>query len=36
MGIGEYVSRMVELRGWQLPVFIGLNGLIALWLGRRG
>lgn len=36
MGIGEYISRMVELRGKQLPIFIGLNGLIALWLGRRG
>ena len=36
MGIGEYVSRMVELRGWQLPVFVGLNGVIAFWLGRRG
>jgi len=36
MGIGEYVSRMVELRGKQLPIFIGLNGLLALWLGRRG
>ena len=36
MGIGEYVSRMVELRGKQLPIFIGLNALIALWLGRRG
>ena len=36
MGIGEYISRMIELRGWKLPVFIGLNGLIAFWLGRRG
>ena len=36
MGVGEYISRMIELRGWKLPVFIGLNGLIAFWLGRRG
>ena len=36
MGILEYTSRMVELRGWKLPVFIGLNGLIAFWFGRRG
>ena len=25
MGIGEYISRMIELRGWKLPVFLGLN-----------
>lgn len=36
MGIGEYISRMVELRGWMLPLFIVLNGVIAFWLGRRG
>ena len=36
MGIVEYISRMVELRGWKLPVFVGLNGLIAFWFGRRG
>ena len=36
LGIVEYTSRMVELRGWKLPVFIGLNGLIAFWFGRRG
>ena len=36
MGMVEYTSRMVELRGWKLPVFVGLNGLIAFWFGRRG
>ena len=36
MGVLEYTSRMVELRGWKLPVFVGLNGLIAFWFGRRG
>ena len=36
MGVLEYTSRMVELRGWKLPVFVGLNGLIAFWCGRRG
>ena len=38
MGIIEYTYRMgsPKLRGWTLPVFIGLNGLLAFWLGRRG